>query len=286
MKRKGSLKRRLIIGGAVVSVLAAMSAWGFTMKPVRYSLTDEKLTGSIRIVFVSDLHSCQYGGKDQSVLMDAIDAEDPDIVLFGGDVVDNWGDLEDACTIMKKVSEKYPCAYTPGNHELMRSDLSSVYEMVTKKAGVPLLLGRDSLDTELNGQAVSIYGVIDAWEYGVKGTQLDNVREKLDRGRYNILLAHQPEQIDDYLADGGDFDLVLSGHAHGGQWRIPGILEQGLFAPDQGLFPKRTSGAFTEGDTVQIVSRGLARPKRMVFIPRIFNHPELTVIEIGPAGQE
>lgn len=285
MKKKGSLKRRLIIGGTVVSVLALMSAWGFTMETVRYELESGKLTDSVKIVFVSDLHSCQYGGKDQSTLMQAIDAEEPDIVLFGGDVVDNWGDLEDACTLMKKVSAKYPCAYTPGNHELMRSDLSSVYEMVTEKAGVPLLLGRDSLDTVLNGQEISVYGVIDAWEYGVKGTQLDNVREKLGTERFNILLAHQPEQIDDYLADGGDFDLVLSGHAHGGQWRLPGILEQGLFAPDQGLFPKRTSGAFTEGGTVQIVSRGLARPKRMIFVPRIFNHPELTVITLKPAVQ-
>ena len=282
MKKKRSLKRRLLIGGAAAAGLALLYAWTFTMETVHYDITSDKLTESFRIVFVSDLHSCRYGGREQKDLMKAIDAEAPDMVLFGGDAVDHLGDLEDVCSIMRQVKEKYPCGYAPGNHELMRNDLSSVYDMVTKEAGVPLLLGFDSLDIEVNGQKISVYGIIDAWEYGVKGTQLDNVREKLDSGRYSILLAHQPEQIDEYLAEGDDFDLVLSGHAHGGQWRIPGILEQGLYAPDQGLFPKRTSGVFKEGNTVQIVSRGLARPARMAVIPRYFNHPELSVIDIRP----
>lgn len=282
MKKKGSLKRRLIIGGAAAASLTILYAWFFTMETVSYELTSDKLTDSIRIVFVSDLHSCRYGGRDQKTLMKAIDAAEPDIVLFGGDAVDHVGDLKDVCSIMKQVREKYPCGYAPGNHEVMRHDLSSVYDMVTNEAGVPLLLGKDSLDITVKGQQISIFGIIDAWEYGVKGTQLDNVREKLDKDRYIILLAHQPEQIDEYLAEGDDFDLVLSGHAHGGQWRIPGILEQGLYAPDQGLFPKRTSGIFHEGNTVQIVSRGLSRPARMAIIPRYFNHPELSVIEIKP----
>ncbi|MBQ4225962.1 MAG: phosphoesterase, partial [Oscillospiraceae bacterium] len=78
------------------------------------------------------------------------------------------------------------------------------------------------------------------------------------------------------------YDLILSGHAHGGQWRIPGLLDQGLFAPDQGLFPEFTCGQREKNGTVQIVSRGLAKTLRMALIPRIFNRPELSVIDIIP----
>ena len=78
-----------------------------------------------------------------------------------------------------------------------------------------------------------------------------------------------------------DFDLILSGHAHGGQWRLPKILDQGLYAPEQGIFPKYTTGMYQYGDTVHIISRGLARPMRMIFIPRIFNRPELSIIDIN-----
>ena len=77
------------------------------------------------------------------------------------------------------------------------------------------------------------------------------------------------------------FDLVLSGHAHGGQWRLPKLLDQGLYAPDQGIFPKYTSGQYSYDSTTHIISRGLARPVRMIFIPRIFNRPELSVIKIN-----
>ena len=79
------------------------------------------------------------------------------------------------------------------------------------------------------------------------------------------------------------FDLVLSGHAHGGQWIVPELLPQGVYAPDQGIFPAFTNGQRESGDTTQIVSRGLAKPPRMLLFPRICNRPELSVIDIVPA---
>ena len=112
--------------------------------------------------------------------------------------------------------------------------------------------------------------------------EFNKIKKTLDDNYYNILIAHQPEQIDEFL-DTGDvkFDLILSGHAHGGQWRIPKLLDQGLYAPNQGLFPKYTCGMYKYGDTVHIISKGLARPARMIFIPRIFNRPEFSVIDIS-----
>ncbi|MGN1036552.1 MAG: hypothetical protein ACI4PX_02150 [Ruminococcus sp.] len=96
---------------------------------------------------------------------------------------------------------------------------------------------------------------------------------------YNILIMHEPQQIE-YVIDSG-FDLILSGHAHGGQWRLPFILEQGLYSPDQGIFPDYTNGIYNYENTTHIISKGLARPLRMIFIPRIYNRPEFTLIEIS-----
>ena len=98
----------------------------------------------------------------------------------------------------------------------------------------------------------------------------------IDEKDFTILLAHRPERITEYLDL--KVDLVVSGHAHGGQWRLPGLLPNGLFAPDQGFFPQYGSGKFKVDNTLMIVSRGLARES--IWIPRIFNRPELLLIDI------
>ena len=105
----------------------------------------------------------------------------------------------------------------------------------------------------------------------------DAVTSEKDSKRTRILIAHFPEQIDEYLK--GNFDIVLSGHAHGGQWRIPGLID-GVFAPGQGVFPKYTAGVYMHGDTAHIVSRGLWKPSTLIAIPRIFNRPELVFVDI------
>ncbi|MGX8705934.1 MAG: metallophosphoesterase, partial [bacterium] len=96
---------------------------------------------------------------------------------------------------------------------------------------------------------------------------------------YAVLLAHRPEYAELYAECG--FDLVLSGHAHGGQWRVPGLLN-GLFAPNQGLFPKYTGGVYQIDDTTMVVSRGLARESTRV--PRFYNRPELVIVELDKNG--
>lgn len=276
------VKKRLIcITAAFVVVL--LYIYGFSMRTVHYTVKTDKLDTKIRIVFISDLHNCIFGGFDQSGLMDAIDEENPDMVLFGGDVIDGWSGDKDALKIMGMVSEKYPCAYAPGNHEEMHEDAEDFYKKV-EKAGVPVLRG-DKESFTIKGQKIAVFGAIENLYPMPDGntepynSQLEACIAKTDSSEYNILLAHQPEQIDSLLE--GDFDLILSGHAHGGQWRIPKILDQGLYAPDQGLFPKYTNGQYHYGKTDHIISVGLARPARMFFIPRIFNRPELSVIDIG-----
>lgn len=271
--------RRLIAVLCCLVVLCCLSAFGFPMKPVNYSVSSDKLSSSVNVVFISDLHNCFYGGTDQSGLWEAVNASRPDIVIFGGDVIDAWGGTEYALRIMKMANEKYPCVYTPGNHESMRDDMDEFSKQVSD-IGIPILLGNKA-EFKVKGQSIRIYGIQEVQSWGRKAPQIDECYDDLDENYYNILLAHQPEQIDRILRSDKHFDLILSGHAHGGQWRLPKILDQGLYAPDQGIFPKYTSGQYSYDSTTHIISRGLARPVRMIFIPRIFNRPELSVIKIN-----
>lgn len=281
--------KKRIAACIALCVVIILYAWGFKMQTVRFNVSSDKIDSGLKIVFISDLHNCFYGGKDQSALIEEIENEDPDLVLFGGDVVDQYGGIDNALTIMELASEKYPCCYTPGNHEQWRDDMNSFIEKVGE-LGIQYLEG-DSAEFTLKDQQVKVYGILDAYAWGTSATQLEECLADLDDDRYNILLAHQPEQYYEYLGLDPEtlyenlfvensFDLILSGHAHGGQWRIPGILDQGVYAPDQGIFPEYTNGMYEYGKSVHIISKGLARPLRMIFIPRIFNRPELTVIEI------
>ncbi|MBQ4534512.1 MAG: metallophosphoesterase [Ruminococcus sp.] len=270
-----SRKKKLLIFGIILLILTLLSMWGFTLKTDRYKIKSDKIDKGLKIVFISDLHNCFYGGTDQSKLKDEIENAEPDILIFGGDMVDQWGGTKHAITLMEWSAEKYPCFYTPGNHEYERDDTDDFFKKV-EEIGVTVCNG-DYSDIEVRGQAVRIYGILEYFDLSSK-----TFSAPPDDSVYTILLAHQPEQIDNYhFGDGSDFDLILSGHAHAGQWRIPGILDQGLYAPDQGLFPEYTHGMYEYDDSVHIISRGLARPLRMIFIPRIFNRPELSVIEIS-----
>lgn len=268
-------KKKRIILLIIIVLVVLLDAWGFAMKKEKYSIESDKIDKGFRIVFVSDLHNSFYGGTDQSKLIDAIHDAGPDIVLFGGDVIDQYGRTEYSLRVIEEMVKEYPCFYTAGNHELERDDCDEFFADV-KALGVNFVAG-DYSELDIRGQSVRVYGVYDA-NYR---SQLRDCFATLDDSCYNILLAHQPEQYE-MLLDSGDtkFDLILSGHAHGGQWRIPLILEQGVYAPDQGLFPDHTNGRFDYDGSVQIVSRGLARPMRMIFIPRILNRPELSIIDI------
>lgn len=282
MKKKTKIKLCVLL--ALILLIIVMNLFGNALEVEHYSIISDKLTEPVRIVFVTDLHNCTYGGSDQSGIFEKIEAQNPDIVLFGGDMVDQYGGTKNALRLMEMTNKIYPCAYAAGNHEGIRDDTEKFYNDVTA-LGIPVLHG-DYIDVTVNGQQLRISGFINA---NKDYSQFKSSCLSLDNDSYNILLVHQPEQLEYTVSEctryGTEADLVLSGHAHGGQWRIPIILEQGLLAPDQGIFPEFTGGQRTYQNTVQIVSRGLAKPLRMFLIPRIFNRPELSVVEILPAEQ-
>ncbi len=245
-----------------------------------YCLESEKITNPIRIALVSDLHSCKYG-KNQQNLIEVIDGQNPDLVMLTGDIFDDQ--IPDANTeqFLAGIAETYPCYYVTGNHEYWSgADAFDKKMAILAKYHINRMSGTSEI-ISLNGETLQICGVddpdaiqIDAPE-GSFQEQLNLVKEQTQDEYYTILLSHRPELLEQYTDD--QFDLVLSGHAHGGQWRIPGILN-GLYAPDQGLFPQYAGGIYQSGDTTMVVSRGLARESTR--IPRFYNRPELVIIDL------
>lgn len=262
----------LKILGALAAVFFILSAISFPLRTVRYTLVSRKVTKKVRIVQISDLHSCSYG-KNMKNLINAVDAAEPDIIVLTGDIFDNRTDNKNSDTLLKAIAQKYPCYYVSGNHEYW----GNMWDTLSRRAeslGVTVL---QSENVDIDG--ITICGA------SAKSDIDDSVKvcaDNADADSFNVLLAHFPEKIDFYRSF-GKFDLVLSGHAHGGQWRLPPFIN-GLYAPGQGLFPKYAGGRYDFDDTTFIVSRGLSRT--MEHFPRIFNNPELVVIDILPEGED
>ncbi len=239
----------------------------------RYRIRSPKLVRGIRAVFLSDLHGSCYGER-QKELLGCVDKVCPDVVFFGGDMADEIVPQENTDVLMKALGSRYSCYYVTGNHEFRKQRVREIKARF-RSYGVHVLEGSFERIV-LNGNRICICGVDDA----VAGKKL--LEEQLGRLKavcgfrdYTVLLAHRPELIGRYLE--APYDLILSGHAHGGQWRIPGKLN-GLFAPHQGLFPKYAGGMYRFGTARMVVGRGLTceRPK----IPRIFNPPEVVVLDL------
>ena len=278
--KSGKTQRKILaLLLACILVIIALFAFNTKMKIQHYSLESEKLTAPVRIVLITDLHSCSYG-KGQRELIDAIHAQKPDIILLGGDICDDKLPHRNAELVLRAIADKYPCYYVTGNHEYWSREIEKILK-IFESYNVPVLEG--SFDTiDVRGQKLNICGISDPdfLKYTDKNysitEQLKDAAVASENGNYSILLAHRPELIDSYL--NYDFDLILAGHAHGGQWRLPGIIN-GLFAPNQGFFPRYAGGKYRFDDSYMIVSRGLARESTR--IPRIFNRPELVVIDLS-----
>lgn len=276
MKKQKNLKKFLL--SALTTGIFLASAFDTRLKVQRYAVGSPKISDSFRIALITDLHSCSYG-KNQKTLLEAIAAENPDIVLLGGDIFDDILPFDEGEAFIAGVSQKYPCYYVTGNHEYWSADISQILRTISSY-GVTILSGSHET-IEINGNSVNICGLTDPDVHRIDTSapstleELESLKPVTENGNFSLLLAHRPENISFYLDY--DYDLMLSGHAHGGQWRIPGILN-GLYAPQQGLFPKYAGGEYFFEDKTFIVSRGLARETTKV--PRIFNRPELVIVDV------
>ncbi len=270
-------KVRFIILLIIIITLLGLGLYN-ALKVVTYVVDSEKIEKSIKIALVTDLHSCKHG-ENQEELINAIYEANPDVILLGGDIYDDVMPNENTSIVLEAISKKYPCYYVTGNHEYWSKDIESILNLV-ESFDIRVLDG-DFETIEVNGQYINICGITDpdVLRYTENHMdirqQLDNISTITENGNYTVLLAHRPELIETYKEY--DFDLVLSGHAHGGQWRVPWLIN-GVLAPNQGFFPKYAGGLYAFEDMDFVVSRGLSRESTRV--PRFFNRPELVLIEL------
>ncbi len=263
-------------------------AWAFSEKlhTVTYQIASAKITSPMRLVLLSDLHSSSYG-KKQSALLAAIEKASPDFVCLVGDIFDDEASHQPTLDLFDGLADTYPCYFVTGNHEHW-SDEGVVLKALLTSYGVTVLAG-DVADITIGSQTIRIGGIDDPTGFVSQGehgtpdkdtwygqlTMTENLVMESASHLFSILLSHRPELVDVYRES--PFDLVLTGHAHGGQVRLP-FLPNGIFSPGEGYYPHYTGGVHQLGDTTLVISRGLCKNE----LPRVFNPPELVVIDLVP----
>jgi len=277
-------KRRILLGAMAVflSVLVIWTVWGNTALELnRYTVASDRLPEGFdgyRIAHVSDLHNTEMGKENEKLLTVLREAE-PDIIAITGDLIDcRRTDIEVALQFTAAAMEIAPCYFVAGNHEARISGYDELKERLTEQGVIILEDARVNL--EQSGETIVLLGVNDPGfptdSLGDdSGTVMTRKLQALsqDKDGFTILLSHRPELFESYVD--GNIDLVLSGHAHGGQFRIPFV--GGVLVPNQGWFPEYDAGLFEEKATTMIVSRGIGNS---VFPFRFNNRPEVILIEL------
>lgn len=283
-------KKKLILISAIVLLVAMLAIWiaahNNDLETNRINILSERIPdgfSNFRIVQVSDLHNCEIG-DDNEKLIQMLKKADADIIAITGDLIDSRNtDVETALDFVEEAVKIAPCYYVNGNHESRVDDDYEKLKHGLMALGVTVL-ENDEVEITIDDHKISLIGINDAnfrMEY-VDDTMEQNVAHQLskvvpDNDNYKILLAHRPEYFDSYA---GQVDLVLSGHAHGGQFRLPFV--GGLVAPGQGLFPEYDTGLYTKENTNMVVSRGIGNS----IIPfRINNKPEIVVVELEKVAE-
>lgn len=232
------------------------------------------------IAHISDLHNTEFGQQQERLLQKLVEAA-PDLIAITGDLLDSYHpNITVAMEFINGAIAIAPVYYVTGNHESRLPELYAQLREQMESAGV-VVLDNKAVTLEYGSSIIRVLGVddptfsaeSDLYEDNeqVISAQLDVLLD--DQSAYTILLSHRPELFDVYHEAG--IDLVLCGHAHGGQVRLPFI--GALFAPNQGFFPEYTAGLYRQGDTQMVVSRGLGNSS---FPIRINNPPELVVITL------
>ena len=279
MNRK---KRVLFVVAFVLVVLIVWTLWGNTALEVNeYEVVSDRIPQGFegfRIAQVSDLHNAEFGEGNEK-LIQLLSQTDPDIIVLTGDLIDSrHTDIEIALDFARQAIKLAPVYYVSGNHEARVREYEDL-KMGLAEAGVVILENQKARITR-EGENITLIGIDDPsfQEDYLFGDSESVVRQAIydlqnESDGYTILLSHRPELFDLYVET--EMDLVFSGHAHGGQFRLPFI--GGLVAPNQGFFPKYYAGQFTEENTTMIVSRGVGNS----IIPiRFNNRPEIVLVTL------
>lgn len=274
------VKRALCVILTLFVAFSIVTIWGnITLSVEIFNIETDKLNikNGYKIAHISDYHNTHSNFLNDAVFS-SLEEEKPDIIVLTGDLADcRKTDIDKSIDFVSRIIEFAPVYYVTGNHECnisidSQSDFDNMIEDL-KSLGVEVLRGDSSEITLPNKEKINVFGIDDPYFHCGSSSEVNIATDSLcsaleiNIDEFNILLAHHPEQIEIYSQYG--FDLVYSGHAHGGQGRLFGI---GLIAPDQGLFPKYTSGLYEENETTLVVSRGIGNSIAPV---RIFDRPNL-----------
>ncbi len=292
--RKGiSQNKKIIIKLLILFVLLIIFIWtiiqnshiGVTSIDLHNKKIPEAFNG-FKIAQLSDFHNAEFE-KNNSAITESLKTQQPDIIVITGDFVDSRNtNINIAVSLIEKITDIAPCYFVTGNHESRIGEKYDILEDELLKLGVTVLHNQ-SVSINRNGSSISLAGVDDP-DFAIKrnGTLSSDysiISAETDAAGitdgYNILLSHRSELFEAYTEK--NIDLVLSGHAHGGQFRLPFI--GGLYAPDQGLLPKYDGGIYQKDNTVMIVSRGIGNS---LFPFRFNNPPEIIYIVLYNGDNE
>ncbi len=252
-----------------------------------YTVESNKIKNSFRIVQLSDLHNKEYGENNEKLITE-IEKAKPDLIITTGDMVDGYSENSESLNnLLGELSKIAPLYSSLGNHELMYDKISPLKSKDIYEKNGAVLLEEEFIEIEINGQKIrlgGIYGYCLPEIYFQNNPEHQRIADFLRNYQktelYTVLLCHMPVC---FIENGGldywDVDLVFSGHAHGGQVRIPFV--GGLIAPDQGYFPGEVSGLYfsKNNEKCLVLSRGLGSSES---IPRFNNIPELIITDIVP----
>ena len=251
-----------------------------TIKIKNYSISTDKLNSSAKFVFISDLHCKEYG-DETSDLVSKIKEQNPLFIAVGGDMVNKYSSDDHVMRgLLPQLANIAPTYCILGNHELILKDEIDFKNDINSTGAK--LLDNEMVTIETNGEKFLLGGMSDFPYYDFNAPDYDtperyfweDFKDKSKNG-YSILLHHQPEYLESIMQD-SNVDLVMCGHTHGGAVQIP--FAGGVFAPNQGFFPKYDKGEFDLYDTKMIISAGLGDAYPVL---RLNNCPEISVVEIN-----
>ena len=282
MMKKPSKKTVLIVSVLVILCLGILTLWGnIALEVNEYEIVSDRIPqgfDGFRIAQVSDLHNKDFG-EGYGQLLTLLSQINPDIIVVTGDLIDSrQTDLDIALEFAWQAGKIARVYYVSGNHEARVPEYEDL-KIGLVKAGV-VILENQKVQITREGESITIMGIDDPsfqedYLFGdsesVARQAIEDLKNESDG--YTILLSHRPELFDLYVDT--EMDLVFSGHAHGGQFRLPFV--GGLVAPNQGFFPKYDAGQFNEENTTMIVSRGVGNS----IIPiRFNNRPEIVLVTL------
>ena len=267
-------RKKLIIFAVIAVILCVLLFFGNSaLQITNYNYSSDSIPedfDNFKIVQISDLHNKRFG-KNAQQLTKKIKQCNPDIIVITGDLIDsNHTNIDNALDAAKAFTEIAPTYFVTGNHEKWLDD-DDFNTLVSELENLGIIILNDSsAEIKKENSSFSLIGLDDE---SLTDDTL-NTLLKENSSDFKVLLAHEPQFFDDYSTS--DADLVLSGHAHGGQIRIP-FTHIGIIAPDQYFLPEYSEGKFSKNGTTMIISRGLGNS----IIPfRIFNRPEIVCVTL------